>query len=314
MAETTTQMGGTQIGTPPPPPNPQPTPNPTPTATTWDNPDGSLNKAYYEKLPDDIAWMKDTLSKYGTREELIRGFANNVTLNNKKGLIPLPTNASKEALAERKVLLDGINGVPKEAKDYGITKPADFPDDYWKQSLVENFSKWAHEHSVSPDAAKKLITLQLANVQEEIRHQETFWQQHWANETKTFEEAVRTENIPGGLAKANELAERGAKALGFNLEDANDKRILDNSKVRLAFMRHALATGEDTFVSGDADAALTANDPMKLAEGAMHDKANPLYTPLYDPNHPQHQMAKAKVDEWLRLAHARDTARQPGRI
>ena len=274
-------------------------PGAAPEVKTWANPDGTLNPTFYEKLPEDVAWMKDTLSKYKTREELVRGFANASSLAGKKGLIPLPDNAPPEAKADRKALLDGINGVPKETKDYGIERPKEIPEGQWNQGLAENFVKWAYENSVSPGAAKKLIAVQMEAVKGQLAQQAQYETNFWAEEQKNFEANVRTMNL--GQDRATALVERGAIALGLDLANPKTQTLLKGADARMMAMKYALATGEDSTVTAE-DGSQGEGDPMQLAQDAAHNKANPLYEPLHDSSHPQHRAAKEKVEAWWKLA------------
>lgn len=268
----------------------------------WVKPDGTLNSAVYDRLPEDVRYMKDTLGKYKTAEELVRGVANIQTFAGKKGLIPLPDNAPPELRAERKAVLDSVNGVPKEAKDYGIARPADLPEAQWDQGMADNFVKWAHENSVSPAAAKKLIALQIDTIKTQSAAQAAYETKFFEDQAKAFGESVRATNMP--LDRANQLAERGAAELGLDLNKPEHQLLMKNADVRLMAMRHAMAVGEDTFVKGQEGAGAD-NDPMALAQDATHNKANPLYEPLHNQSHPQHSMAKAKLDGWWRAAAAK---------
>lgn len=289
---------------PPPvtPPVTPPPPSNQPFHADWVKPDGTLNHANYEKLPEDVRYMKDTLSKYKTVEEMVRGVANIQTFAGKKGLIPLPDNAPPEVRAERKAVLDSVNGVPKEAKDYGIARPADLPESQWDQGMADTFGKWAHENSVSPAAAKKLIELQIGNIKAQTAAQAQYETKFFEDQAKAFDAQVRTENIPAD--RANTLAERGAVELGLDLEKPEHQILMKNASVRLMAMRHAMAVGEDSFVKGSDGKGLDG-DPLALAQDAAHNKANPLYEPLHNSSHPQHAMAKAKLDGWWRAAAAK---------
>lgn len=284
-------------GTPLPPPAAG-----TPFHTDWLKADGTFNTASYDRLPEDVRWVKDTIGKYKTPEELARGFANLSTAVGKKGLIPLPDNAPPEARAERQALLDSINGVPKDVKDYGITRPQDLPEAAWNQSLADTFTKWAKENSVSPAAAKKLIALTSESTKQQLAAQEQYEKEFFDGQAKAWDTTIRAENMPAD--RANALAERGATKLGLDLQKPEHAILMKNSVVRLMAMRHELATGEDTFVAGDSGRG-AENDPMALASDATHNKANPLYEPLHDSSHPQHRMAKEKLDGWWRAAAAK---------
>jgi hypothetical protein len=272
----------------------------------WMKADGTLNPAAYERLPEDIRYMKDGLGKYKTAEELVRGMAYAQTLAGKKGLMPLPDNAPVEVRAERKAILDSINGVPKEAKDYGIARPPEVPEQQWNQPLADNFAKWAQENSVSPAAVKKLTAIQIDAMKGQLAEQAKYEHTFYENHQKAFEAQLRTENIP--LDRATALVERGAISLGLDVAKPEHATLLKNSAVRLMAMRHAIATGEDSFVQGEAGKG-DAGDPMTLAQDATHNKANPLYEPLHDSSHPQHKMAAAKVEGWWRQAAAKPAKR-----
>lgn len=274
----------------------------TPFHTDWLKADGTFNADSYKRLPEDVRWVGETMGKYKTPEELARGFANLSTAVGKKGLIPLPANAPAEVVAERRALLNSINGVPASAKDYGISRPEDLPEQAWNQSLADTFTAWAHENSVSPAAAKKLIALTAASTKEQLAAQAQYETDFFAGQAKAWEAQVRTENIPAD--RANALAERGATALGLDLTKPEHAILMKNASVRLMAMRHAVSTGEDTFINGDQTKG-AENDPMALAQDAAHNQANPLYTPLHDSAHPQHKMAKEKVDGWWRAAAAK---------
>ena len=285
----------------------EPTPPPAPPEGSWSSswlkPDGSLNSESYAKLPEDVRWVGESLSKYKTADDLARGFANLTTAVGKKGIIPLPANAPAEAVAERKALLDGINGVPKEAKDYGLTRPADVPEHAWDPAYVEKVAGWAQKHSVGPAAMKELLNGVVASqVKGQIAAQETARTTFLADQDRVFDEQIRLDAIP--REKADALAERAAVALGFDMTKPEQAGLLKYAAVRLAMLRHSLAVGEDSYVAGEIEKG-EAGDPMTLAQDAINNAANPLNAPLMDSRHPQHKMAKEKVDAWFRRAQAK---------
>ncbi len=202
-------------------------------------------------------------------------------------------------MAERKALLDSINSVPKEAKDYGLTRPDDLPEQYWDAKLADTYAAWAHKHSISPAAAKEMVQNQLTHVKEQLAAQAQYETEFFAGQQKAFDDAIRTEGIAAD--KAASLVERGAIKLGMDIKDPKVETLLKNANVRLMALRHAVATGEDTFI-GKESAAGGEGNPEQLASSAVHDKSNPLYEPLHNASHPQHKMAKEKVDGWWRLA------------
>lgn len=276
----------------------------TPNFGDWRKADGTINHESFKALPEDIRYLGDSLSKYKTDVDLFRGIANQQTMAGKKGLIPLPANAPAEAVAERKTLLDSINGVPKEAKDYGFKRPDDLPEGMWSDQQASAFAAWAHENSVSPAAAQKLIRLQADFIKGQAGEQQTYEKNFYDGQAKAFSDTIRSENIPTDKADAMALTGAAALVTGFDAAKPEHEALLKNATMKLAFMRHAMSTGEDTYVSGE-NGKLTGGDPEADAKDIMHNKANPLYAPLYDARHPQHKLAKEKVDQLLRQATAK---------
>jgi hypothetical protein len=290
----------------PPPEAPTAAPPPANTSpwySDWTKPDGTLNHASLDRLPEDVRWVKEPFSKYKTADDLARGFANLTTAVGKKGLIPLEANASKEAVAERKALLDGISGVPKTGKEYGLTRPADVPESAWDGAYIEKVQDWAQKNSVGPGAMKELLSGVVApQIKGQTAKAETDRSTFLREEDEKFNTQIALDAIP--REKADALAERAAVALGFNMEDPAQAGLLKYSAVKLAMLRHAIATGEDSYVAGEG-AKGEGGDAMALAQDAVHNAANPLNAPLMDPRHPQHKMAKEKVDQWFKLAAAK---------
>lgn len=277
-------------------------------SASWANADGTFAPSFYDTLPADIAGLKDDISKFKTPSELARAYAHNKHFAGQKGLIPLDANAPKEVREARKALLDSIGGVPKEAKDYGLTRPNDVPERAWDPAYVETVSGWAHKWSVPPAAMKELVNEVVAKqVKGQVAGNQIAEQEFWNGQAAAFETQIKIEGIPAD--KANALAERGATALGFDMGKDVDKLILKNATVRLAMMRHAIATGEDSYVSGEAERG-SGGDFEAQAKDAILNPANPLFAPLGDPKHPQHKAVKAQVDEMLRKAAAQSAKRQ----
>jgi len=274
-----------------------------PWSSDWIKPDGTLNTESYKRLPEDVRWVGESLSKYKTVDDYVRGTANLITAVGKKGIIPLPSNAPPEVVAERKALLDGINGVPKEAKDYGLTRPAEVPEHAWDPGYVEKVATWAQKHSVGPAAMKELLNGVVATqVKGQLAAAETARTTFLADQDKAFDEQIRLDAIP--REKADALAERAAVGLGFDMSKPEQAGLLKYATVKLAMLRHALAVGEDSYVAGELEKG-EGGDAMALAQDAINNKANPLNEPLMNAQHPQHKMAKEKVDQWFRRAAAK---------
>lgn len=271
--------------------------------TSWANADGTFAPSFYETLPEDIRGLKDDIAKFKSPSELARAYAHNKHFAGQKGLIPLDVNAPKEAREARKVLMDGLNGVPKEAKEYGLTRPADIPEKAWDAAYIDKVQAWAHENSISPGVMKKLVSdIVTPQVKASLANQEAEGTAFYNAQEQAFAAAIKVENMP--LDKANALAERGATALGLDLTKQADAALLKLTSVKLAMMRHAIAVGEDSYVAGEAERG-EGQDAEALAKDAAQNPANPLHAPLFDSKHPQHKMAKEKVDQWWRAAAAK---------
>ena len=263
------------------------------------NADGTLNHKALDNLPEHHTSLKNTLSRQKTFDDVLTVMANQQTLAGKKGLAPLPANAAPEVVAERKALLDSINGVPKDPKDYGITKPENIANELWNESLAKGAAEIAHKYSASPQMLKDLVALQTAELQKQVAAQSEYEKNFFATQQKNLEATLRNENIP--LTKAQELAERGAMRLGLDMQNPEHQTLMKNSNVFLMAMRHAMTTMEDKFVSGEAKAGM-GNNPLAEARDIAHNKSNPLYDAFYNSNSPQNAMAKARYKSLMEEA------------
>jgi len=266
------------------------------------NADGTLNHKALDNLPDHLAALKPTLARQKSLDDVFTVMGNQQTLVGKKALGPLPPNATPEMVAERKGLLDSINGVPKDPKDYGIVKPENISNELWNDGLAKGAAEIAHKYSAPPAMLKDLVALQTAELQKQLLAQQDYERAFFAKQQENLVQTLKLENIP--LTKAQELAERGAQKLGLDLQNPDVQTLMKNSNVFLMAMRHALSTSEDKFVSGEAKSSL-GGDPAALAKDATSNKSNPLYAPYWDAQHPQNKMAKETVNQWRKLAAAK---------
>ncbi len=278
-----------------PPANPPANNGNQPFYADWIKPDGQLNPESYSRLPEDIKFFGETLARYKTPEELVRGFASTKHFAGQKGLVPLAPNSPPEVIAQRKSMLDSLNGVPAKPAEYGISRPADFPEQHWNQPLADSFAAWAHENSVSPAAAKKLVfEIQGKFVRDQLTQLEDGQRQFLAVQRSAFEKQLRLDGIP--VDRADQMVEQAAVSLGYDPKDPRDAMALNNAKTRLALVRHAIAVGEDKFVQADGDKA-GRGDAKAEYDDLLHNKDNPLYPALYNPRHPQHKMAKERANQ-----------------
>ena len=260
--------------------------------------DGAINRAALDRLPEPIRYLKDSpLANVKNADDVFYQLANAQTLAGRKGLLPLPPTASDADKAARGELLDAINGVPKEFTGYGITRPADIPEQQWQPALAENFAKWCKANHVSPSGAQDLIKLQLDTVRASIASQGTSEQRFFQAESERFGQMIAQQNIPAD--KASMLIERGATMLGIDLKVPRNAILFKNADVQMMALKHALANGEAGFAAGESPAG--SRNPQEEVNSIMYDETNPLHAAFADPQHPQFQTAKERLDELFRL-------------
>lgn len=265
--------------------------------------DFKLNHKALDRLPDHLKGMRPTLEKYQTFEDVLVGFQNQQVMAGKKALAPLPADAPEAVKSERKALLDTINGVPKDTKDYGFTKPQDIPDSQWNGALVDSFAKWAHQNSVSPAAANQLIKIQAEAVKGQLAGQDQYVQTFYQNEQKTFEARAKTDGI--NLDSANALVKKGAISLGLDLQNPQTKNFLKGADARTMAMKHALSIGEDRAITGQESGGNGGRDYKAMSDSIRSNPADPLHAPFWNKegkySRSDHDAAVAKFQEYLRL-------------
>jgi hypothetical protein len=270
--------------------------------------DGTLNSKALDRLPDHLKPLKETWSQIRTIDDLGVKSVHAQTLIGKKALAPLPPDAPDAAKAERKALLDSINGVPPNPKDYGITRPADLPESQWNQKLADNYAAWAQKYSVSPAAAKELMQVQVLAVKDQLQGQAQYATQFFANEDKLFEAALKQQGV--SAEAANALVQKGALALGLDMTSEKTKTFLKGADARLMAMRYAIATGEDSAHVPAEGGRGGGGDPAEQAKAIIKDPANPLYGPYWNKegkySRSDHDAAVSKYLELLRAAEAKN--------
>ena len=278
-----------------------------PWAKDWIKADYTFDHKALERMPDHLKGLKPTLERSKSLEDFLTTFQNQQVLVGKKALAPLPSDAPEPVRAERKALIDTINGVPPTPKDYGITRPQDFPETQWNQPLADSFTQWAHENSVSPAAAKELIAIQMEAVKGQLGQQAQYEQQFYADQDKAFTATIQRENIAADRASA--LVEKGALALGLDLNNEGTKNFLKGTDARLMAMRHAIAIGEDRAVGENGQSPGAEGNPADLAKDATSNPANPLYAQYWNKDgkfsRSVQDAAIARVNGWHQMAVAK---------
>jgi hypothetical protein len=251
----------------------------------WDK-TGKIDPKRFDALPEGLKAHKEQFAKYQTADAFFHGVANLSLLAGKKGLQPLPKDAPAEIVAERNALMRQLNNVPDKPEAYGITKPANVPDEQWNAPYVNGALAIMHKHNASPELVKELVGYDMAQASQ---MREGFGAQSdaaLAKEATALKEAFGEGDAYG--AKIN-LAQRAAKTLGL---DINDPAIGNNAKVVIALAKVAEMVSEDRLVSGEGKGGNDMSDRMK-AKDIVSNPANPLHKAYHDVNDPRHEEAVA---------------------
>lgn len=297
-----------------PPPTPSPASNPASNApvsaaqghwvSDWVKTDGTLNNSALDRLPDHLKPLKDIWGRAKTIDDIGTMDLNSRHMNGKKALAPLPPGSPPEVLAERKTLLDSLNGVPATSKDYGISRPADLPEQFWSEPAANNLAAWAHKHSVSPAAAKELMSTHAELIKGQAAEHEQYVTKYHGEQQQLFDSTIRQENIPQERASA--LIEKGVRSLGGDPASAEIQRLLkDSATVRLWAMHHAISIGESPTVTASSQGTGVA-DPAAAAADISSNPANPLHAAFWNKDgkfsRTVHDQAVEKRNQLLQLA------------
>ena len=276
---------------------------PEPWFKDWVSSDGSLNAKSYDRMPDHLKGLRPTLERQTNIDGVMQALDHANTLAGKKALAPLMPDAPETVRAERKALLDQINGVPKEAKEYGVTRPKEIPEHQWNQALADGFTGWCHKNSVAPAAVKELLALQMGEVGKQLASQKSNEDAFWAKEASTFETRIKSENIP--TARAQALIDKAIVAMGIDTKNPQTANWLKGADTRYVLMKHAMSTGEDTALTGTEPEGSRGQDYAALAASVRTDQSNPLYGPYWNKggkySRADHEAAREKVNGWLKM-------------
>lgn len=275
-------------------------PNTTPFYADLYGPDGKLNHAAFDRLPDHLKPHVETFKKYQTVEALLGGMGNLANLAGKKALAPLPANAPAELKAERQALMRQLNGTPEKAEGYGVKKPANIPPEMWDDAYVNDIVGVLHKHNASPDLVRELLTVDSKHATSRIDRNGQTEAQAYAKEETALREAFGPR-----FNEKVDLAIRGARTLGL---DPNDP-IFRNHKVVVAMSRFAEMVSEDKLVSGDEKGGSGLSDRQKARDIVMN-PANPLHAAYHDPNHAEHESAVRTHSEFNKRHAATQKARR----
>jgi len=275
--------------------------------------DWSVNHKAIERLPDHLKGAGPLLQNTKSFDDILMRWEQANNLASKKALAPLLPNAPKEVVAERAALLDAMNGVPADAKAYGITRESvakDIPESQWNQPLADSFAAWAKANHVPPAAARELVAIQSQAVKGQLAEQAKYETQFWAKEQKAFEDWTTTKGLAADRATA--LLEKAVVGLGLDPKDKQTETWLKSALTRRTLIEHAISTGDDNSAAPSGGGGEGTNY-AELAASARRDPDNPLYGPYRNIggkySRGDHEAAMAKVHEWDKKAIEQESRR-----
>jgi len=247
----------------------------------WIAADGKINKAAYDALPDHLKGFRATFEKYPTDEALLGALGHAESLVGKKGLMPLPANASDQDKAEFRKRLNEVLRVPEKPEGYGIKKPDGVPDEHWDGEFLNGVLAIAHKHSVSPEALQELVAYNQKYGTDSLTKAE-------AAKQSAFKQAVDGLRTEWANEFDSKLFQAKKVALTLGL-DVDAPGIGDNVDVIRALAKVAGMVSEDKLVTGGTQGM--GPTPTEQIQAIMYDSAHPLYQAYRDPNHAQHKQA-----------------------
>jgi len=263
----------------------------------WDK-TGKIDAKKFDALPDGLKPHKEMFAKYQTAEAFFHGVANLGQLAGKKGLQPLPEGAPAEVVAERNALMRQLNGVPEKPEGYGITRPADMPEENWNGEYVNGMAAILHKHNASPALVKELVKADLEAAAKIRDGHAGSQEQHLAAQATELKTAFgEGEAFSAKIG----MAQRAARTLGL---DINDPSIGNNAKVIIALSKVAEMVSEDRLVSGDGKGGDGKSDREK-ARDIVTNPSNPLHKAYHDPNDSGHEAAVLAHSNFNKRHHER---------
>lgn len=251
--------------------------------------EGKIQPQSFDRLPEDLKPYKEEFSKFPTIDTFFRSYLQNRQFASEKIPLPLPPNSPPAAVEHRAQLLAKINGSPPKPEDYGFKRPDDVPEEFWSDDFAKQAATILHKHQASPGLAKELIDFQVAFTKQAVANFEQGQQAALAEQDNLYGSEIKKLNL--APEKANELVTRAAGELGISDNDPAFRA----ASVRMALLKHALTTGEDTHIEGAPAEGAGMPDPMAEAIAIMSEATNSWHAAYADENHALHDQAVARV-------------------
>lgn len=261
----------------------------------WIKSDGTLDHSRLAHAPDEIKGS-EKLRLYKSIEDLPRGLAHLEKLIGKKGLMPLPENASEADKAEFDKRLRAAVGAPEAPEGYGLDKrPEQYPEEMWDPARASQIAEILHKHKAPPGLAAELI------------ENDRQWAAQALESAKTEQQRQEQERFQGDEARLKaawgvsfdqnaKLAIRGAKHFGI---DPDSALFLENADVIMAMAKAARHVSESDFVDAAASSGAGGSDPKAELDAMMGDRSHRYYAALRDQNHPQFALADAHLNRLI---------------
>lgn len=131
--------------------------------------DGTFETDWQNKLPDEFASTRESLSKFKNVNDLIKAYDSANKLVGRKGVILPEANSSPEEVAAYRKAM----GVPESPDGYAKeTMPDAIPEGIqWSDEIAKSYFEVAHKHNIPPSAMKALIALNLKHREFELQAQ-----------------------------------------------------------------------------------------------------------------------------------------------
>lgn len=264
----------------------------------WIGADGKIDKTAYDRLPDHLKPFAETFKKYDTDEAFLGAFAHSIGLNGKKGLMPLPKDASEPDREAWNSRLRELLGVPKDPSGYGVLeKPKDVPDEMWNGEYVQTMAGIMHKYNAPPEMVKALF-------EADAKFGATAQAKGKDAVAQTYAKAAQEVDQAFGADKPAKLAgaKRAAATLGLDVQDPS---VGNNPKVIIALAKMAELLGEDKLVRGGSEGTGPGGlNDRERAKDIVFNKSNPLFEAYHDSSHGGHRQAVAQyqnlLDNWAR--------------
>lgn len=174
---------------------------------------GKFTDRWTEKLPDGFKEHSKTLSKFSDPVALMTSYVSLEKAYSQKSSssVKLPGDDASEA--DWSKYRDAI-GAPKDAKDYGISKPQDIPDEQWNSALADKVTTVALKYGIPAKAMHELVDTYNGSMKDLISTSQDAV-------VKQADTTVTTLTNEWGVESKNnwQKANRAATALGLPLDD-----------------------------------------------------------------------------------------------